>query len=210
MNENKNHWYDGWFYDKFIAPNQDKAFDYVKSIIEFNSSLVDVGCGTGRFAFQMEDICSRIDGIDPSSRNIKVAKKRLIRISSGKINFYHSDTIKFFDNNGADYDYALLSYVIHEVDELQRENILRALSQSANKIIIIDYLAPKPKNAWRYLNEIVEFAAGTDHYKNFKSYIKNNGIKGLAEQSGLKIVHEIKNRPSASHIALLQKEDWTS
>ena len=210
MDENKNHWYDGWFYDKFIAPNQDKAFDYVKSLIELNSSLVDVGCGTGRFAFQMEDICSRIDGTDPSLRNIKVAKKRLERNGSGKISFYHSDAIKFFDNNGADYDYALLSYVIHEVDEPLRENILRALSQSAKKIIIIDYLAPKPKNVWRYLNEIVEFAAGTDHYKNFKSYIKNNGIKGLAKQSGLKIIHEIKNQPSASHIALLQKEDWTS
>jgi len=210
MAENKNHWYDGLFYDKFIAPNQDKAFDYVKSIIELNSSLVDVGCGTGRFAFQMEDICSRIDGTDPSLRNIKVAKRRLRRNGSGKINFYHSDAIKFLNNNGSDYDYAILSYVIHEVDEPLRENILRALSQSASRIIIIDYLAPKPKNIWRYLNEIVEFAAGTDHYKNFKSYIKNNGIKGLAEQSGLKIVHEIKNRPSASHIALLQKEDWTS
>jgi len=210
MAENKNHWYDGLFYDKFIAPNQDKAFDYVKSIIELNSSLVDVGCGTGRFAFQMEDICSRIDGTDPSLRNIKVAKRRLRRNGSGKINFYHSDAIKFLNNNGSDYDYAILSYVIHEVDEPLRENILRALSQSASRIIIIDYLAPKPKNIWRYLNEIVEFAAGTDHYKNFKSYIKNNGIKGLAEQSGLKIVHEITNRPSASHIALLQKEDWTS
>lgn len=210
MNENKNHWYDGWFYDKFIAPNQDKAFDYVKSIIELNSSLVDVGCGTGRFSFQIEDTCSRIDGTDPSLRNIKVAKRRLTRNGSEKINFYHSDAIKFIDNNGTNYDYALLSYVIHEVDEPQRENILRTLSQSVKKIIIIDYLAPKPTNAWRFLNEIVEFAAGTDHYKNFKSYIKNNGIKGLAEQSGLKIVHEIKNRPSASHIAVLQKENWTS
>ena len=206
MDENKNHWYDGWFYDKFIAPNQDKAFNYAKSIVDLNSSLVDVGCGTGRFAFQIEDICSRIDGTDPSLRNIKVAKKRLSRNSSGKINFYHSDVIKFFGNNSADYDYALLSYVIHEVDEPLRENILRTLSQSVNKIIIIDYLAPKPKNAWRYLNEVVEFAAGRDHYKNFKSFINNNGIRGLAEQSGLKIIHEIKKRRSASHIALLQKE----
>lgn len=25
MTENKNHWYDGWFYDRIIAPNQDYA-----------------------------------------------------------------------------------------------------------------------------------------------------------------------------------------
>ena len=207
MNENKNHWYDGWFYDTFVAPNQDKAFDYVKSLIELNSSLVDVGCGTGRFAFRMEDICSRIDGIDPSSRNIKVAKKGLRKNGSEKINFYHSDAIKFLNNNSSTYDFALLSFVMHEIDEFQRENILRTISQSAKKIIIIDYLTPKPKNIWKFLNEVIEFVAGTDHYKNFKSFIKNNGIKGLVEQSGLKIIHEIKNRPSTSHVALLQKED---
>ena len=206
MEKNINHWYDGFFYDKFIAPNQDQAFYYVKKIVELNSSLLDVGCGTGRFAFQMEDICSRIDGIDPSLRNIKVATKRLKRNGFGKINFYHSDAINFSINSDSNYDYALLSYVIHEIDELLRVSILRTLSQKAYKIIIIDYLAPKPQSAWRFLNEVVEFAAGAGHYKNFKSYIKNNGIKGLAEQSGLKIIHEIKNHPSAGHIALLQKE----
>lgn len=31
--ENKNHWYDGLFYDKFIAPNQDKSYRIIKKII---------------------------------------------------------------------------------------------------------------------------------------------------------------------------------
>ena len=37
MNENKNHWYDGIFYDKIIAPNQDKSFRIVKNILEKDS-----------------------------------------------------------------------------------------------------------------------------------------------------------------------------
>ena len=53
MPENKNHWYDGLFYDKIIAPNQDRAFQIVKSLINKNSSVLDVGCGTGRLAFQL-------------------------------------------------------------------------------------------------------------------------------------------------------------
>ena len=51
MTENKNHWYDGWFYDTIIAPNQDKLFGQIEKLIEPKSSIIDVGCGTGRLAF---------------------------------------------------------------------------------------------------------------------------------------------------------------
>ncbi|MBL1214902.1 MAG: class I SAM-dependent methyltransferase [Ignavibacteriae bacterium] len=64
MIKNKNHWYDGLFYDYLIAPNQDKSFQHIKNIIEPDSSLIDIGCGTGRLAFQIADKCSRFDGID--------------------------------------------------------------------------------------------------------------------------------------------------
>ena len=37
MMENKDHWYDGWFYDNFIAPNQDRLFGQIKNLIEPNS-----------------------------------------------------------------------------------------------------------------------------------------------------------------------------
>jgi hypothetical protein len=36
--------------------------------------------------------------------------------------------------------------------------------------------------------------------------LKHGGIKGLAEKNGLKIIKEIKNVPSTSHIVVLQKE----
>ena len=181
MDGNKNHWYDGWFYDIFIAPNQDKAFSYIKGFIELNSSLLDIGCGTGRLAFQLNGKCSRVDSIDPSIKNINIARKRLKNYHSSKIHFYHSDINTFLKNDSPHYDYAVLSYVIHEIDETQREDILRTVSQYVDTIILVDYLAPKPSNFWRYLNEIVEFAAGKDHYRNFKSYIKNNGIKRTRE-----------------------------
>ena len=50
MEENKNHWYDGIFYEKFIAPNQDKLFAQIKNIIEPDSKVIDVGCGTGNLS----------------------------------------------------------------------------------------------------------------------------------------------------------------
>ncbi len=205
MSENKNHWYDGLFYDIVIAPNQDKSFRLVKSIIEDNSNVVDVGCGTGRFAFTVEDKVNKIDGVDLSERNIKVANNKLAKKNSSKIKFHHSDVNRFFENENKHYDYAVMSYVIHEVDENLRNGILKTLSKNADKVILIDYLHPRPSNYWSWLNEAVEFVAGKEHYTNFKSYLEQGGIKGLAKQNGLKIIKEIKNVPSTSHIVILKK-----
>ena len=73
---NKNHWYDGTFYDKVIAPNQDKAFLGVKKIISNDSVILDVGCGTGRMALRRWGKSSTYTGIVLSIRNINTAKKK--------------------------------------------------------------------------------------------------------------------------------------
>jgi len=71
MTVNKNHWYDGWFYDKFIAPHQDILFGQIKNLIEPGSTVIDIGCGTGRLAFAISDKSKSVLGIDLSERNIE-------------------------------------------------------------------------------------------------------------------------------------------
>ena len=202
---NKDHWYDGLFYDKIIAPNQDRAYRVVKSIIPEKAVILDVGCGTGRLAFQLGNKFSRYDGIDLSKRNIKLANKNLSSRFTENIVFHHDDVTNFLKSKNKTYDFAIISYVIHEIEEDKRENILLELSKSVDKIIIIDYLYPRPNGFWSFINEIIEFAAGKEHFENFKSYIKKKGISGLAERTGLKIEKEVKNTPSTSHIVILGK-----
>lgn len=48
MPMNKEHWYDGWFYDRWIAPNQDSFFAYINTLLPPDSTVIDLGCGTGR------------------------------------------------------------------------------------------------------------------------------------------------------------------
>ena len=74
------------------------------------------------------------------------------------------------------------------------------------KIIIVDYLYPRPKRFTSVLNEVIEFAAGRDHYKSFKSYITYKGINGLVDRTGLIIEKEIKNNPLTTHIAVLSNK----
>lgn len=206
MNINKDHWYDGWFYDFFIAPNQDKLFNEIKNLIEPDKKIIDVGCGTGRFSFSAADKCNSIIGIDLSKRNIERAQLKLSKNPDDKISFLHTSVSNILSENKNHFDYAVLTYVIHEVDENKRVTLLNGISQLADKIIIGDYLVPKPKGFWSALNEIVEFAAGTDHYNNYKKYINSGGIKDLADKTRLKIIAEIKNNPSTSHLVILSKD----
>ena len=205
MSENKNHWYDGIFYDKVIAPNQDRSYALVREMIENNSSLLDAGCGTGRLSFQMADKCSTVTGVDLSIKNISVAENKLHETKLENISFVHSGLENFLKNKNEKFDYSVISYVLHEVEPAERIKIIKLLAERSRSVIVIEYLVPRPRNFWGFLNEIIEFVAGKDHYRNFKIFVKEGGVKGMADKAGLKLIKEVKNNPSTTHIALIQK-----
>ena len=203
MSENKKHWYDGLFYDKLIAPNQDRLFTLIKKLIEPQSKLIDVGCGTGRFSFTVSDKCESVLGIDLSERNINRANLLLLKNPQSNLSFKHTSVNELISNGEQHFDYAVLTYVIHEVNPEERILLLKEISKIADKIIIGDYLVPQPKGFWKLLNEAVEFAAGSEHYRNYKNFVFDGGITGIAGTAGLKIAKEIKNRPQTSHLVIL-------
>jgi ubiquinone/menaquinone biosynthesis C-methylase UbiE len=206
MKENKNHWYDGLFYDKLIAPNQDRLFSQIKNLIEPNSKIIDIGCGTGRFAFSIHEKCESVLGIDLSKRNIDRANFLLSKNPQNRITFKHTSLNEIISNVTNHFDYAVMTYVLHEVNENERVELLKNVSQLASKIIIGDYHPKQTNRFWRWLNEIVEFAAGKEHYRNYKNYISNGGLKTLAEKAELKIISEIKDRPLTSHSVILSRK----
>ena len=203
MKENKKHWYDGWFYDKIIAPNQDRLFGQIMNIIEPDSRVIDVGCGTGRFAFLTAQKCKSVLGIDISKRNIDRASRNLAQNPTDKITFSHTALNHLISIEH--FDYAVSTYVIHEIDEHERINFLIDMAGIADKVIIGDYLYPARTGLWNVLNEAVEFAAGRNHYNNYKNYMANGGIKLLVSTAGLKLIAEYKDQPLTSHLVVLSK-----
>lgn len=65
---NKNHFYCGLFYNFFIAPNQDRLIYLIKKNIESNSSVIDVGFGTGWFSFPVANKVSKVVRVDLSKK----------------------------------------------------------------------------------------------------------------------------------------------
>ena len=200
----KKHWYDGFFYDKFIAPNQDKIYNKIEKIIPNESTLLDFGCGTGRLSFRLADKCKRITAIDLSVKNITFAKSKQSLLPKNNLSFLHDDTSILKAEENILYDYAVISYVIHEIPERDRVDILKELKSFSKRLIISDYISPIPHNGYGLLTYVVEYLAGSDHYKNFKNYVKNGGIKSLADKADLKIIRQISNRKNSMHLAVLE------
>ena len=200
----KKHWYDGIIYDKFIAPNQDRLFKLISALIPEGSSVLDVGCGTGRLEFQLAEKCSKVVCIDLSSKNINLANKKLGETNYKNIEFVHGTIEEFESGQKEKFDFAVMTYVIHEVDEKLRLPILKAMKEKANKIIIGDYLVPRPGGFWSGFNTLVEFAAGSDHYNNFKSFVAKGGLQNLAEEGGFTIVKDIQNKPNTAQLVVLE------
>jgi SAM-dependent methyltransferase len=204
-NVNKYHWYDGGFYDRFIAPNQRKLFTQIIELIEADSDIIDVGCGTGFFSFSVAEKCKTILGIDLSKRNIDKANKNLQKTPTAKLSFKNAYLHDIISNEKNGFDYAVLTYVIHEVNEEERIPLLKEIADMADKIIIGDYLIPCPNDFAGKIEKTVEFIAGREHYRNFRTYEANGGIQYLADKAGLFILKEFKNH--TNHIAILSKNN---
>ncbi|MEE9430768.1 MAG: class I SAM-dependent methyltransferase [Melioribacteraceae bacterium] len=198
----KKHWYDGLFYDKLIAPNQDKLFKQIKDIIEPNCSVLDVGCGTGRLSFQLASHCKTVVGIDLSSKNISVANSNLEKSKYSNISFVHSNALELQEKTNMKFDYAITTYVIHEIDIDDRLVLLNEMKQIANQIIIGDYLVPTPKTFMGKINTVVEYLAGKEHYNNFKTFVKKDGVNGLLKRANLELIKEVRNMPPTSHLVV--------
>ncbi len=202
--EDKKHWYDGLFYDRFIAPHQDLIFRLFKTLIEKDSTLLDVGCGTGRLEFQLANHCKEVVGLDLSSLNIKYANMHLKEFGYENVSFIHGSILKLEEYTDKHFDYALTSYVLHEMSPEMRIAALKKMRKFADKIIVGDYRVPQPKSFWGISVQLVEFSAGPDHFKNFRHFIRTGGIENLAKEAGLTITKKISNKLPYAEISVLE------
>ena len=202
---NKYHWYDGGFYDRFIAPNQRELFEQIIKLIEPHSDIIDVGCGTGFFSFSVSETCNTVMGIDLSKRNIDKANQNLEKNPNAKLSFRNAYLHDIVSQEKKHFDYAVMTYVIHEVNEEERIPLLNEIALVADKIIIGDYLIPRSTDFAGKIVKTVEFMAGAEHYRNFRTYEANGGIQYLADKAGFSVLKEIKNH--INHITVLSKNN---
>jgi ubiquinone/menaquinone biosynthesis C-methylase UbiE len=194
MNDKK-HWYDGWFYNKFIDPHGIILRRIINNLIPENSRVIDVGCGTGELAFSLASKCKEVVGVELSKKMIKHAEFRKKKKNLNNVQFFHLSAENLLQL-GKFFDYAVTCNVLHEISEDKRIKIIKQMKRIAQNIIISDFTAPLPKKTSSIVIKLIEFLAGKDHYKNHKSFIKSGGIEYYVKKCGYEIKKTINIKSS--------------
>jgi SAM-dependent methyltransferase len=189
----KNHsWCEGYLYDRLLSP---LAAWLVQSIIELvpkNSTVLEIGCGPGVLARRLGTECAKVTAIDISERMIEYAKRKKIGEKVENVEFLCLPVADIMKKINEEYDCAISSFCLHEMDNQQRCEAVHNCLTLSKKMIIADYRAPFPKSATAFGNITMEVLAGKRHHTNFMSWQASGGIDGLIKSMNLKIINQIE------------------
>lgn len=181
MPEDRSHFYYGWIYHKLLDPPLEEARKVAVDLIPEGSSVLDIGCGTGQFCFELKakKKC-RVTGLDLSLRMLDFARNSN---PYDDITFIHKDATDLAGFENLSYDYSTLLFLIHELPRSQQLRVIGEALRVAKKTLIIDSVVPLPKNAGGIGIRIVEALFGRDHNQHFKSFLARGGIEDLVKNS---------------------------
>jgi ubiquinone/menaquinone biosynthesis C-methylase UbiE len=152
-------------------------------------AVLDVGCGTGAHLEYYQKANCNVYGIDLSLSMLQVARQRL----GESANLYLGDAscMPYQDKR---FDLIVMSTVLHEMPRAVRSAVINEAKRTLRedgRILLIDFHPGpiKPFKGWLYKSIItlVEFAAGREHFKNYRDFIANNGLPALASACGLSV-----------------------
>ncbi len=205
MNIDKSHYYDGKFYEIFIDRALKEVRDIIVEQIEADSTVVDIGCGTGSLVFDLAEKCELVTGIELSSKMVIHAQRRQQSNGNSNVNFIHGDSKSLPHFQDQQFDYATISMAIHEMPPDLRMQVLNDAKRIAKKIIIADYVVPQPLNFAGIITRIVEFLAGIEHFRGFRDFQRNNGIYQLLQNCQLSICGESTNKNGTIRVVVAQQ-----
>jgi demethylmenaquinone methyltransferase/2-methoxy-6-polyprenyl-1,4-benzoquinol methylase len=176
-------------YEKLIDPFLKDVREFVLNFSEIKPGerVLDIGCGTGDQAIYFAKRGAIVAGIDINPKMIGRAlmrkKKEGLEVSFQGGN---ATNLPFLEPV---FDVAVISLVLHEIESKDRDKVISEMKRVVKKggrLIFVDLNCPLPKSMTSILVKSIEFFAGKNHFKNFKSYQKEGGILKILERNKLK------------------------
>ena len=204
-NTNLKHWYDGWFYSKFIIPNQMKYFLQAINWMDNNFTVLDIACATGDFTMLAAKRAKKAVGIDLSKKNIAYANTESNTLGLSNVEFIHGDATKLSEIFDEQFDYSFISFALHEMPVDIREQVLKEAIKVSKRIIIADFRVDMPINMMGIISRSSAFFAGREHFTNFLSFRRNGGLNSLMNKYELKELKKKKKANNTSEIILMER-----
>jgi len=152
-------------------------------------NILDIGCGTGTHLELYNRYGCNLYGIDFSPAMLEIARTRLA--DSAQLELGDATSIPY-ENNKFDLIISMLS--LHEITQQTRSGVISEMKRVLKKdghILLIDFHSGPYHPIQGWISKVIiffsELAAGMEHFKNYRQFIKGKGLSALATLNGLKV-----------------------
>jgi len=204
MKSDKVHYYDGYIYRKLVDSANKELRSIIAGEIKPLSRVIDIGCGTGALVSELAKYCSVVVGIDASSKMIAFAEEGKQKKEIKNMYFFHGGIDYLARQSNKQFDYAVFSMSLHEMNHKERISMLLEAKRISKKIIIADFLVPQSSRISGLRVFLIEFIAGINHFKGYMDFRRSNGIDDLVYESNLKILSDKINSSKTVRIVVLE------
>jgi ubiquinone/menaquinone biosynthesis C-methylase UbiE len=198
-------------YETLIDPLLKDMRRYISQFsgMKAGDRILDVCCGTGAQVLEYGKFGVIATGVDINPRMLTVAERNKIKQKMTNVDFQLADAINLpFPNNY--FDYASVSLGLHDKQKIVRYQIISEMKRVVKQdgaLLLIDFQVPLPKNVWALLAKTIEYFAGESHYKAFKDYYRNDGLRDILHRyelreecssslkAGLLVILKVANYP---------------
>ncbi|MDF9798167.1 ubiquinone/menaquinone biosynthesis C-methylase UbiE [Catalinimonas alkaloidigena] len=157
------------------------------ALVEAESSVIEVGCGTGDLLYQLSPKIKYGLGIDKSKSQIDYARKKADKTEIEHIEFNAIEVNTNYQPQ-EHFDVAIASLFFHVIPWHDAQQILSHMMRMADNILICGFCPPLTQKQTLLLWLDQRF---TSHYPHFKTYQQNGYLKGLIDQTALEKVEWI-------------------
>jgi ubiquinone/menaquinone biosynthesis C-methylase UbiE len=179
------------FYDAAVEPFNAALRSYVLKIAKPSAGMkvLEVGCGTGTNLALFADRGCEVSGMDLSPSMLDLAKKKLG--SSADLRLGDASNMEFEDGS---FDMVVAFLTLHEMPTAVRSPVVAEMARVTKRdgrLVLVDfhhgpYSFPK---GWMYRAVIIpiEIAAGREHFRNHRDFLRRGGLPGLITANGLTV-----------------------
>ena len=155
--------------------------------------VLDVGCGTGILAAMIQERTDIVVGIDQSVAMLAAGRGKHPAGSVGKAArpFFIQGNAAYPPFVPGSFDALLYALMLHET-MADADSLLDAGFALAPLALILEWRMPERNldllcASWVH---IIERLAGREHYRQFRAFMKNGGVRGLARRVGAHVLEE--------------------
>jgi len=171
--------YSARIYDRLLSPFISPIRRRVLALVKKHkySTVLDVCCGTGDQLKLLKAHGFNGEGVDLSDAMLKVARKGEFQADCMK-----QDAAEM-GYGDAKFDLVMTAFALHEKEHTSARKIIEEMvrvTKEGGDILIVDYeLSEKTSLFSKWMIYFIEWFAGGEHYRNFRSYIQKGGLPVL-------------------------------